>query len=300
MSDNGGNRISKQTDRHTARASMNNNDDDEDDDMNKKPPAKDGDMNKKPPAKTRTSNRLVKLYSDDDEEQEEERDEPQALFQDSYKDRARNNAMDRTPVAQLLTRVSKERDELLLELQSEKKSHALLQDSYERINVMYRSEIEAERKKVEVLFKENNDLTKEVGRLMVAISSSKGLVGEISSEKASRVKKMVLEKLWWGTKFIECQEDLIAETTRIADMMEFPTAEEKTKFVTTYAPVVLEGFNSERQYANNGLFDAAKGTSIYSMLLIVVLYCTSNYSVCIRVHEGTRREIAYSSGMFGC
>jgi hypothetical protein len=54
----------------------------------------------------------------------------------------------------------------------------------------------------------------------------------MSTEMVTTVKRLVLEKLWWGTKFIETQEDLIEETKRIADLLGFKDPAEKAMWIS--------------------------------------------------------------------
>jgi hypothetical protein len=106
---------------------------------------------------------------------------------------------------------------------------------------------------------ENAKLRSEVARLvkLLALSGKKDR-GELSAEMEDTIKRLVREKTWWGTKFIESEEDLIEETTIIADYLDFSCNVEKANWIQKYDQTVLLCFNKERQYANAGFFTAAK------------------------------------------
>jgi hypothetical protein len=112
-------------------------------------------------------------------------------------------------------------------------------------------------------YKEKNAaMEDQLKRLTVALAlTGKTAKGEISSDTASVVRKLVLEKLWWGVKFVETEEDLIDDTDTIANELGIADGAERAAWINAYSSVVLNAYNKERQYANNGCFEAAKSKS---------------------------------------
>lgn len=184
-------------------------------------------------------------------------------FHGSFHGRAMTNAISQTPMAQEHHRLVDERNSLVYQLQEIKKKYANLKDDYDALDSDYYDQ--RDRYKGEVA-----DLKAQLQRMTTSLAmTGKKDMGNMSSEMVATVKRLVLEKSWWGTKFVETQEDLIEETNLIADFLGFNDMAEKAAWISLYSGAVLNAFNKERQYANNGCFEAAKS----KLCVFTKMYC---------------------------
>lgn len=206
-------------------------------------------------------------------------------FHGNFYDRATSNAMNQTPTAQENNRLQEERNSLLYKLSEMQKKYSHLKEDYEHLDSDYVHQRDRYKDK-------NEELKDQLERMTTALAmTGKKDKGRMSTEMVTTVKRLVLEKLWWGTKFIETQEDLIEETKRIADLIGFNDPAEKATWISLYSPAVLNAFNRERQYANNCCFEAAKSKLCVFTQIICKMY--TNFSLIIQFAYPTTRIYGY-------
>lgn len=212
---------------------------DDDDDRGSRKPRKQSNTNK-----SKDDNYI----GDDNYEQPR----PRTTFHDNFHNRASINAMNQTSTAQENHRLLDQSNYLAAELNETRSKYQKLRDDYYDLD----SDFEHNNRK----YKEKTTaMEDQLKRLTVALAlTGKHTKGDISSDTASVIKKLVLEKLWWRVKFVETEEDLIEDTNAIADKLGIADGAERAAWINTYSVVVLNAYNKERQYANNGCFEAAK------------------------------------------
>jgi hypothetical protein len=200
------------------------------------------------------------------EEEDSEQSRARTTFHGNFHERASMNAINQTSTAQENHRLLDQSNYLTSELKETRTKYQKLKDDYDNLDSDYEHNNRKYKEKTAAM-------EDQLKRLTVALAlTGKTAKGEISSDTASVVRKLVLEKLWWGVKFVETEEDLIDDTDTIANELGIADGAERAAWINAYSGVVLNAYNKERQYANNGCFEAAKSKLCAITKILCAMY----------------------------